>query len=82
YQQLVDRLVGQQLSREQLQCVSPGILLANRGSSYSITPEQLLQVITYNRSCGIHGEVLFFYEALCDNDHALAKTLKHSPYFH
>jgi uncharacterized lipoprotein YddW (UPF0748 family) len=82
YQQMVDRLVGQQLSNEQLQCVSPGILLANRGSSYSITPELLLQVIAYNRSCGINGEVLFFYEALCDSNQALAKALKHSPYFH
>lgn len=82
YQQLVDRLVGQQFSSEQLQCVSPGILLANRGSSYSISPELLLQVIAYNRSCGIYGEALFFYQALRDNDDALAKTLKCSPYFH
>ena len=82
YKQLVDRLVGQQLSSEQLQCVSPGILLANRGSSYSITPELLLQVIAYNRSCGIHGEVLFFYEGLRENGNALANMLKHSPYFH
>ncbi|MEK0186016.1 hypothetical protein WMG39_14330, partial [Microcoleus anatoxicus PTRS2] len=81
YQQLVDRLVGQQLSREQLQCVSPGILLANRGSSYSITPELLLEVIAYHRSCGIHGEVLFFYEALRDNHDVLAKSLKNNPYF-
>ncbi len=79
YKQLVDRLVGEQFSSEQLQCVSPGILLANRGSSYSITPELLLQVIAYNRSCGIQGEVLFFYEGLRDNGNALAKVLKHGP---
>ncbi len=82
YQQLVDRLVGQQFSSEQLQCVSPAILLANRGSSYCITPELLLQVLAYNRSCGIHGEAWFFYEALRDNNDTLAKILKNSPYFH
>ncbi|TAH25938.1 MAG: hypothetical protein EAZ09_01350 [Oscillatoriales cyanobacterium] len=82
YQQLVDRLVGQQLNSEQLQCVSPGILLANRGSSYSISPELLLQVLDYNRSCGIHGEVLFFYEALRDNNDALAIILKNGQYFY
>ncbi|WP_341735166.1 family 10 glycosylhydrolase [Microcoleus sp. CAWBG640] len=82
YQQLVDRLVGQQFNTEQLQYVSPGILLANRGSSYCITPELLLEVIAYHRSCGIHGEVLFFYEALRDNHDALAKCLKNNQYFH
>jgi uncharacterized lipoprotein YddW (UPF0748 family) len=80
YKQLVDRLVGEQFSSEQLQCVSPGILLANRGSSYSITPELLLQVIAYNRSRGIQGEVWFFYEGLRDHDNALAKVLKNGLY--
>lgn len=80
YKQLVDRLVGEQFSSEQLQAVSPGILLANRGSSYAMTPELLLQVIAYNRSRGIQGEVLFFYEGLRDNDNALAEVLKHGPY--
>ena len=80
YKQLVDRLVGEQFSCEQLQCVSPGILLANRGSSYSITPELLLQIIAYNRSRGIQGEVLFFYEGLRDHGNALAEILKNGPY--
>jgi uncharacterized lipoprotein YddW (UPF0748 family) len=80
YKQLVDRLVGEQLSCEQLQCVSPGILLANRGSSYSMTPELLLQIIAYNRSRGIQGEVLFFYEGLRDRGNALAEVLKNGPY--
>ncbi|MGB3263908.1 MAG: family 10 glycosylhydrolase [Microcoleus sp.] len=80
YKQLVDRLVDQQLSGEQLHCVSPGILLANRGSKYSMNPEHLLQVIAYNRARGIPGEVLFFYEGLRDNGNALAEVLKNGPY--
>ncbi|MEG4838496.1 family 10 glycosylhydrolase [Microcoleus sp. B9-D4] len=80
YKQLVDKMISGQLSGQQVKCVSPGILLTNRGSKYSITPEQLLQVIAYNRSCGIQGEVMFFYEGLRDNDNALAKVLKKGPY--
>ncbi|MEG5043917.1 family 10 glycosylhydrolase [Microcoleus sp. B4-C1] len=80
YKQLVDKMIGGQLSGQQVKCVSPGILLTNRGSKYSITPELLLQVIAYNRSCGIQGEVMFFYEGLRDNDNALAKVLKKGPY--
>jgi uncharacterized lipoprotein YddW (UPF0748 family) len=80
YKKMVDRLVGEQFSCEQLQCVSPGILVANRGSSYGITPELLLQVIAYNRSRGIPGEVLFFYEGLRDHGNALAEVLKNGPY--
>ena len=80
YKQLVDRLIGEQLSSEQLCCVSPGILLSNRGSNYSVNPELLLQVIAYNRCRGIQGEVLFFYEGLRDNGNALAEVLKNGPY--
>ncbi|MEG4407748.1 family 10 glycosylhydrolase [Microcoleus sp. MON2_D5] len=80
YKQLVDKMIAGQLSGQQVKCVSPGILLTNRGSKYSITPELLLQVIAYNRSQGIQGEVMFFYEGLRDNDNALAKVLKKGPY--
>ncbi len=80
YKQLVDRLIGEQLKGDRLQCVSPGILLANRGGNYSMNPELLLQVIAYNRCRGIQGEVLFFYEGLRDNDNALAEALKNGPY--
>ncbi len=80
YKQLVDRLLGEQLKGDRLQCVSPGILLANRGSNYSMNPEVLLQVIAYNRCRGIPGEVLFFYEGLRDNGNALAEALKNGPY--
>ena len=80
YKQLVDRLIGEQLKGDRLDCVSPGILLANRGCNYSMNPELLLQVIAYNRSRGIQGEVLFFYEGLRDNGNALAEVLKNGPY--
>ena len=80
YKQLVDRLIGEQFKGDRLDCVSPGILLANRGGNYSMNPELLLQVIAYNRSRGIPGEVLFFYEGLRDNDNALAEVLKNGPY--
>ncbi|MEG4802778.1 family 10 glycosylhydrolase [Microcoleus sp. ARI1-B5] len=80
YKQLVDRLIDRQLTCEQLHCVSPGVLLANRGSHYSMNPELLLQVIAYNRQSGIPGEVLFFYEGLRDNGNALAEALKNGPY--
>jgi uncharacterized lipoprotein YddW (UPF0748 family) len=80
YKQLVDRLIDRQLTCEQLHCVSPGVLLANRGSNYSMNPELLLQVIAYNRARGIPGEVLFFYEGLRDNGNALAEALKNGPY--
>ncbi|MEG4321772.1 MULTISPECIES: family 10 glycosylhydrolase [unclassified Microcoleus] len=80
YKQLVDRLIDRQLTCEQLHCVSPGVLLANRGSKYSMNPELLLQVIAYNRQSGIQGEVLFFYEGLRDRGNALAEALKNGPY--
>ncbi|WP_293143126.1 MULTISPECIES: family 10 glycosylhydrolase [unclassified Microcoleus] len=80
YKQLLDRLIDRQLTCEQVSCVSPGILLANRGSNYSMNPELLLQVIACNRSRGVPGEVLFFYEGLRDNDNALAEALKNGPY--
>ncbi|MCC3443855.1 MAG: family 10 glycosylhydrolase [Microcoleus sp. PH2017_03_ELD_O_A] len=80
YKQLLDRLIDRQLTCEQVSCVSPGILLANRGSNYSMNPELLLQVIAYNRARGVPGEVLFFYEGLRDNDNALAEALKNGPY--
>ena len=80
YKQLVDRLIGEQLKGDRLDCISPGILLANRGSNYSMNPEVLLEVIAYNRCRGIPGEVLFFYEGLRDNGNALAEALKNGPY--
>jgi uncharacterized lipoprotein YddW (UPF0748 family) len=79
YRILVDRLITQQFTAQQLPQLAPGILI-KLGSSYRITPEHLLQVIEYNRSCGIQGEVFFFYEGLRDDNDALAKVLRYGPY--
>lgn len=79
YKNLVDRLVSQQFSNEQLPLLIPGILL-NLGSSYQIDTDYLLQAIAYNRDCGITGEVFFFYEGLRKHNNALAKVLRNGPY--
>ncbi|MDB9510743.1 family 10 glycosylhydrolase [Kamptonema animale CS-326] len=79
YKQLVDKLVLQ-FTAEQLECFSPGILLVNRGTSYRMSPEHLLQAIAYNRACGIKGEAFFFYQGLRDNNDELAEVLRNGPY--
>jgi Glycosyl hydrolase-like 10/WG containing repeat len=78
YKQLVDRLVNEQFTPQQLPCVIPGILI--KVSSYRITPELLLQSIQYNRDRGINGEVLFFYEGLREDNDALGKVLRSNAY--
>lgn len=57
-----------------LQKMAPGIL--TKLGSYIISPDLLIQKIEYNRSSGINGEVLFYYEGLRANNNQLAKTLK------
>jgi uncharacterized lipoprotein YddW (UPF0748 family) len=78
YKQLINRLVSEQFTPTQLPTLAPGILV--KIGSYRITPELLLQKIQYNRDKGITGEVLFFYEALRENNNALAKALRNDPY--
>ncbi|MEH1863871.1 MAG: WG repeat-containing protein [Nostoc sp.] len=78
YKKDIDKLIANQFSKEQLSKLIPGVLLQQ--STYRITPEHLVQAINYNRSVGIQGEVLFFYEALRENDSALAKLLKSGVY--
>lgn len=78
YKQIIDRIVTQQMNQEQLAKLSPGILI--KLGSYRISADDLRQAIAYNRSCGIQGEVLFFYEGLRENDDALAKVLRSLPY--
>ena len=56
----------------------PGILI--KVGSYRISVDYLLEAIAYNRSVGINGEVLFFYEGLRENNDALAKALRMIPY--
>lgn len=78
YRCIVDRLVSEQFTREQLPKLAPGILL--KLGSYRISPEYLVQAIEYNRSRGIQGEVLFFYEGLREDNDALGKVLRKGPY--
>ncbi|MFE1743625.1 WG repeat-containing protein [Coleofasciculus sp. H7-2] len=78
YKQLVDSLVAQQFTAEQLPTLMPGILLKVGG--YRISADYLLQAIAYNRFCGIQGEVFFFYEGLREDNDALAKALRSGPY--
>ncbi|MBF2066134.1 MAG: family 10 glycosylhydrolase [Calothrix sp. C42_A2020_038] len=54
--------------------VAPGILI--KLGSYIISPKLLIQTLEYNRSCGMNGEVLFFYEGLRVNNNQLAKVLQ------
>lgn len=45
---------------------SPGVLLGT-GSGDGITPQILEQILTYNRSIGLQGEVYFYYERIRQN---------------
>ena len=78
YKGIVDRLVKQQFKDKSRIKLAPGVLM--KLGSYNISPDYLLQLIEYNRSCGIKGEVFFFYEGLRDNNNALAKVLKQNYY--
>ncbi len=78
YRRIVDRLVTEQFTVEQLSKLAPGILV--KLGSYRISPEYLLQAIKYNRSRGIQGEVFFFYEGLREDNDALGKVLRLGPY--
>ncbi|MBD1935997.1 family 10 glycosylhydrolase [Microcoleus sp. FACHB-68] len=78
YKDIIDRLLREQFTVDQLSKVSPGILI--KVGSYRITPEYLVQAINYNRSVGIKGEILFFYEGLREDNDALAKALREGPY--
>lgn len=78
YKSIIDRLVSEQFAPEQMLKLAPGILI--KLGSYRISPEYLLRAIEYNRSRGIQGEVLFFYEGLREDGGALAKVLRAGPY--
>lgn len=78
YQNLLDKLLSQQFTLAQQPLLAPGILL--KVGSYRVSSEILLQKIQYNRQRGIKGEVLFFYEALRENNDELAKALRSSVY--
>lgn len=78
YKKIVKTMVRSQQQPEQLPRIAPGILV--KLGNYRISPDYLLKAIEYNRSCGIHGEVLFFYEGLRKDDNALAKILRSHAY--
>jgi uncharacterized lipoprotein YddW (UPF0748 family)/predicted DNA-binding WGR domain protein len=78
YKKDIDRLLANQFTKQQLSLLIPGVLL--KQNAYRITPEHLVQAINYNRSVGIQGEILFFYEALREENDALAKILKSGIY--
>ncbi len=78
YKGMVDQLINHQFTHVTLPKLAPGILM--KAGSYRMTPEYLLQVIEYNRTCGIAGEVFFFYEGLREDNNALAQLLRLGPY--
>ncbi len=78
YKVMLDQLLTQQFTNVTLPKLAPGILM--KVGSYRMTPEYLLQVIEYNRTCGISGEVFFFYEGLREDNNALAQALRRGPY--
>lgn len=80
YRRSVNRLVVQQFNSQQLGALSPGILLINRAEKYRVNPDDLVKMIAYNRSCGIEGEVFFFYEGLRAENNLLAQVLRDGVY--
>ncbi|MBD2629398.1 WG repeat-containing protein [Trichormus variabilis] len=78
YKRDIDRLVTNQFTKQQLPQLIPGVLL--KSSAYRIDTEHLFQALKHNRSVGIQGEIFFFYEALREDNNALANVLKSSIY--
>jgi uncharacterized lipoprotein YddW (UPF0748 family) len=78
YKKIIDKLVTEQFTNVTLPKLAPGILM--KLSSYTITPDYLLQTIECDRSRGINGEVFFFYEGLRENNNQLAKVLRNHVY--
>ncbi|MGH7999234.1 MAG: glycoside hydrolase family 10 protein, partial [Brasilonema sp.] len=78
YKSIIDKLLNEQFTNATLSKLAPGILM--KVASYRISSKELLQVIEYNRACGISGEVFFFYEGLREENNALAEVLRKGPY--
>ncbi len=78
YKNIIDRLIKQQFTENTRGKLAPGVLM--KLGSYNINPDYLVQVIEYNRACGIRGEVFFFYEGLRDRNNALGKVLRQGYY--
>ncbi|AFZ12464.1 protein of unknown function DUF187 [Crinalium epipsammum PCC 9333] len=78
YKKDIDRVYSNQFTSQQLPHLIPGILL--KEATHQINPDDLVQAIAYNRSLGIQGEISFFYEALREDNDALAKILRSDIY--
>jgi len=74
YRKIVDDLVANQFTREQLGLLAPGILI--KLGKYRIPADDLLKCVEYNRTNGVRGEVFFFYPGLRENENELAMRLK------
>ncbi|WP_199316008.1 WG repeat-containing protein [Tolypothrix sp. FACHB-123] len=78
YKRDIDRFIASNFTKQQLPQLVPGVLI--KQGTYRISPEYLVQAIKYNRSVGLQGELLFFYEGLREDNNALAKLLKSEVY--
>ncbi len=78
YAKVIDDIVANQFTAEQLPLLSPGVLI--KSGKYRITWEFLEKCIAYNRSKGIMGEVHFFYEGLRMDGNELGLALGSGPY--
>lgn len=78
YQAIIDDLIQNQFSQDQLSRLYPGMLMKVGG--YRIDEKYLLKAISYNRKNGINGEAFFFYEGLREADQILAMALLNGPY--
>jgi len=78
YKKIVDDLVTNQFTKEQLPLLAPGLLV--KSGKYVIPEDYFLAAIAYNREKGINGEVHFFYTGLRENDSKLLNLLKSGPY--
>lgn len=78
YQSIIDDLVQNQFTTEQLKTLAPGILI-NLGD-YRIPRDYFMGALAYNRAKGVNGEVFFFYEGLRRNSNELAHLLRQTYY--
>ena len=73
YKDIVDELVTNQFTEEQLEILSPGILL--KVGSYVAPADYVREAVRYNRENGINGEVWFFYPGLRENNNEIGDIL-------
>lgn len=76
YKKELDKMLTRQVSPQHKTKLVPGVLL--KVSPYLASEEYLRQMVNYNRSQGLSGEVFFFYEGV-KNYPALFKELNRVP---